>query len=267
MAPTPADASHRHDDSLRGDNDSSSLSVVPPPRVVRSSSSSSLQGESQPHGTGPGGMPSGISVQELKQMTALRMAHAQGHLYVANPYQYVVPAITQKRGNSPGRHISRLPMAREVPGAEGVARGRRHSIAGTEGYGDVGGKDESPTPPHLTERPPSTAMPHGLTVMELKELTKMRLAREAFNIPVYAVVQQPEGLPPPPPQQNPSLDYDSCYLHNQREGTPSGLGAGAGVVGEAGMPEPPPAGGSTPADGVWERERDKGRGGDKEGDS
>lgn len=32
-------------------------------------------------------MPSGISVQELKQMTALRMAHAQGHVRVVSPFQ------------------------------------------------------------------------------------------------------------------------------------------------------------------------------------
>lgn len=38
-------------------------------------------------GAGPGNMPSGISVQELKQMTALRMAHAQGHVRVVSPFQ------------------------------------------------------------------------------------------------------------------------------------------------------------------------------------
>lgn len=37
-------------------------------------------------GGGPGNMPSGISVQELKQMTALRMAHEQGHVRVVSPF-------------------------------------------------------------------------------------------------------------------------------------------------------------------------------------
>lgn len=39
-------------------------------------------------GCGPVNMPSSISVQELKQMTALRMAHEQGHLRVVSPFRF-----------------------------------------------------------------------------------------------------------------------------------------------------------------------------------
>lgn len=47
-------------------------------------------------GTGPGNMPSGISVLELKQMTALRMAHAQGHLGGASSFPYGEPRNREK---------------------------------------------------------------------------------------------------------------------------------------------------------------------------
>lgn len=65
---------------------------APPPRpnsaagsVTSSQQSASCQAA---NGGGPGHMPSGISVQELKQMTALRMAHEQGHLRVVSPFHY-----------------------------------------------------------------------------------------------------------------------------------------------------------------------------------
>lgn len=64
---------------------------APPPRPSSAAGSvtSSQQGaSSQANSGGPGHMPSGISVQELKQMTALRMAHEQGHIRVVSPFHY-----------------------------------------------------------------------------------------------------------------------------------------------------------------------------------
>lgn len=63
-------------------------STEPPHRGRPPPITTSLQNQQQQStgGGGPGNMPSGISVQELKQMTALRMAHEQAHLRASSPF-------------------------------------------------------------------------------------------------------------------------------------------------------------------------------------
>lgn len=58
------------------------------PLPISASSSLEQQTSTASVGGGSGNMPSGISVQELKQMTALRMAHEQGHLRVVSPFHH-----------------------------------------------------------------------------------------------------------------------------------------------------------------------------------
>ena len=57
-----------------------------PPPITTSLQQQQQQQQSSGGGGGPGNMPSGISVQELKQMTALRMAHEQAHLRASSPF-------------------------------------------------------------------------------------------------------------------------------------------------------------------------------------
>lgn len=64
-------------------------STEPPHRGRPPPITTSLQQQQQSGGGGgggPGNMPSGISVQELKQMTALRMAHEQAHHRTSSPF-------------------------------------------------------------------------------------------------------------------------------------------------------------------------------------
>lgn len=58
----------------------------PPPITTSLQHQQQQQQSSGGGGGGPGNMPSGISVQELKQMTALRMAHEQAHLRASSPF-------------------------------------------------------------------------------------------------------------------------------------------------------------------------------------
>lgn len=105
MSPTPTDVSYRSANTmdrgsayvanpgpLKGVREEHAV-VAADARVTRmngntSSSSQAFSSNGTGNGAGPGNMSSGISVQELKQMTALRMAQAQGHLRVVSPFQY-----------------------------------------------------------------------------------------------------------------------------------------------------------------------------------
>ncbi|CAM9484515.1 unnamed protein product, partial [Choristocarpus tenellus] len=62
------------------------------------------------------------------------------------------------------------PGRRSVPPVESQ-RGRRHSISGSETPSSGGGRGTSPLPKPSVQV--SSTMPHGLTVQELKELTKV----------------------------------------------------------------------------------------------
>lgn len=96
----------------------------------------------------------GISVQELKQMTALRMAQSQD--------------MWQKQtGAQPGTTAAK-PQAEATSIREPTPPPANTSAGGT------------PSAPH---------MPHGLTVQELKELTRMRLAREKLTQEEVSKVQ------------------------------------------------------------------------------
>lgn len=60
------------------------------PPVISTTAAATGQHKSGSDGAGAGNLPSGISVQELKKATALRMAsqQQQAHLRVASPFSY-----------------------------------------------------------------------------------------------------------------------------------------------------------------------------------
>lgn len=104
MSPTPTDVSYRSGNgmdrafdnvtasaTLKGVRDEH-VSLARGGRSSRSTGNSSNSSQTPPaapgNGAGPGNMSGGISVQELKQMTALRMAQAQGHLGVVSSFPY-----------------------------------------------------------------------------------------------------------------------------------------------------------------------------------
>lgn len=105
MSPTPTDVSYRTANAMdRGPAHANApgpvkglredhMGVSVDNRASRLNGNASHGAQALPtggtgNGVGPGNMSSGISVQELKQMTALRMAQEQGHLRVVSPFSY-----------------------------------------------------------------------------------------------------------------------------------------------------------------------------------
>ncbi|CAM9864260.1 unnamed protein product, partial [Scytosiphon promiscuus] len=115
-------------------NGSPTSSSVQPPRLEEEDG----EEEQPPPAAGPGNLSSGISIEELKKMTALRMANQQqqAHLRVVSPFDYGGPA---EEGGRPGRPHSRGPSPNQPMATHG-ARDREMS-GGSSGVVDGGGSN------------------------------------------------------------------------------------------------------------------------------
>jgi len=146
-------------------------------------------------------MKAGLSVQELKQLTAHRIAQTQDHRGRGTPDVSPVtspPTRDQfsssdfvssgssrsKLQNSPS--LTSLPCDPYIPTDSSTAPiNRLHNPAL---------QTTRLKPVQTPSQDKKTVLPHGLTVQELKELTRMRLAREAIPEP-NSIQNMPQPVP------------------------------------------------------------------------
>lgn len=140
----------------------------------------------------------GLSVQELKQLTALRMAHTQETWSKAasssSPQQlaHVDHHLGVKFSPPPSMDTSRTHDGRRVdhPTIQPSIIDSHVIPILKSPVNVMNNANCMPMIPTIIEAPTTvTPMPHGLTVQELKELTRMRLAKKAFESPIAVPVK------------------------------------------------------------------------------
>jgi len=143
-------------------------------------------------------IPSGISVQELKNMTALRMA--QQERWSKQNIMYSVPSpptdlyFTYEYSQLKPEYLQQAEIMNSV---------ESYSVSDAPGVLHSQGLSQEPR----------VCIPSGVSVQELKELTKLRLAREAHSPDGEATPPQVEQHLdcPCPVANNNSIIMDSYY--------------------------------------------------------